>query len=112
MRIWDLDPACLCRQHLLAEHGELHAIWSILTDAGKRGYSRHPETERWRGKLAALYNRHTRLQQEMMKRGYRHRTPLDRSLATGDERQDELITPLVEQVRILRGKGCECRLDD
>jgi hypothetical protein len=36
VRIWDLDPASLCDRHLLGEHRELHAIWSILT-TGKRG---------------------------------------------------------------------------
>jgi hypothetical protein len=30
-RIWDADPALLCDRHLLGEHRELHAIWSILT---------------------------------------------------------------------------------
>ena len=42
MRIWDVPPECLCRQHLLGEHRELHAIWTILT-TGKTGYTRHPE---------------------------------------------------------------------
>jgi Pyrimidine dimer DNA glycosylase len=55
VRIWDLDTTVLCDQHLLGEHRELHAIWSILT-TGKRGYAHHPETLRWRGRLAALYN--------------------------------------------------------
>lgn len=30
MRIWDIHPSLLCRKHLLGEHRELHAIWSIL----------------------------------------------------------------------------------
>ncbi len=54
MRIWDLEPERLCRQHLLGEHRELHALWVILTQ-DKQGFSRHPETLRWRGKLQALY---------------------------------------------------------
>ncbi|HEX6642404.1 MAG TPA: pyrimidine dimer DNA glycosylase/endonuclease V, partial [Thermoanaerobaculia bacterium] len=37
MRIWDVDPAELCRAHLLGEHRELHAIWTILTQ-DRRGY--------------------------------------------------------------------------
>jgi Pyrimidine dimer DNA glycosylase len=43
MRIWDLDPPSLCDRHLLGEHRELHAVWSVLT-AGKRGHRDHPET--------------------------------------------------------------------
>ena len=31
MRTWDIPPEKLCRQHLLGEHRELHAIWSIIT---------------------------------------------------------------------------------
>ena len=77
MRIWDLEPACLCRSHLLGEHRELHAVWAILTQ-DKRGYRHHPETRRWEGKLAALYRRHEALVAEMTRRGYRHASPLDR----------------------------------
>jgi hypothetical protein len=43
MRIWDISPKRLCRNHLLGEHRELHAVWSVLTK-GKKGYARHPET--------------------------------------------------------------------
>jgi len=34
MRIWDIAPGKLCRNHFLGEHRELHAIWSILTKQG------------------------------------------------------------------------------
>ncbi|NOT23776.1 MAG: pyrimidine dimer DNA glycosylase, partial [Nitrospiraceae bacterium] len=60
MRIWDISPKKLCRNHLLEEPRELHAIWSVLVN-GKKGYSRHPETLRWKGKLKALFGRHGRL---------------------------------------------------
>lgn len=50
MRVWDIEPRFLCRQHLLAEHRELHGLWNILTKhGGTGGYSRHPETLRWVG---------------------------------------------------------------
>jgi hypothetical protein len=63
MRIWDLPSKRLCRNHLLGEHRELHAIWSVLVN-GKKGYSRHPETLRWKGKLKALFGRHEALVME------------------------------------------------
>jgi hypothetical protein len=107
VRIWDIDPECLCGRHLLGEHSELHAVWSILTE-GKAGYSRHPETKRWEGRLKALYLRHERLAEEMRKRGYRHRSPLYEKLATGDDRQSEFIDSIERQKELLRGKGCEC----
>ncbi|MEW6386299.1 MAG: pyrimidine dimer DNA glycosylase/endonuclease V [Thermodesulfobacteriota bacterium] len=109
MRIWDLPPENLCRQHLLGEHRELHALWVILTQE-KKGFARHPETQRWRGKLPALYLRHEALVAEMVRRGYRHRTPLNGAQVTGLARQDEYKDPPAEQVRLLRDKGCGCRV--
>lgn len=107
MRIWDLSPTELCRQHLLGEHRELHALWQILTE-GRRGYAHHPETRRWRGKLHALYVRHQALVAEMQRRGYRHDSPLDPSLATGDAIQDDYVDTPDRQRSILRTKGCRC----
>lgn len=107
MRIWDIEPRHLCRQHLLGEHRELHGLWNILV-AGKRGYARHPETIRWAGKLAALYSRHQSLVAEMARRGYTHRSPLDRSLARGRRVQRTFVNTPAEQREILRMKGCDC----
>ena len=75
MRIWDLNPGYLNRGSLLGEHRELHGILNILT-LGKRGYSRHPETLRWKGHLEALKARHELLVSEMHLRGYQHHSPV------------------------------------
>ncbi|HWQ45084.1 MAG TPA: pyrimidine dimer DNA glycosylase/endonuclease V [Methanosarcina barkeri] len=109
MRIWDIPPERLCRQHLLGEHRELHALWSIITN-NKKGYAHHPETMRWRGKLKALYLRHEVIVEEMKKRGYKHSTPLDPALAKGNAIQEEFVNSYEEQVRILKEKGCACRV--
>ena len=109
MRIWDLEPCVLCRQHLLGEHRELHGLWNILT-LGKRGYSHHPETRRWEGKLAALYARHTALVAEMTRRGYAHHSPLDARMANGSAVQDAFIDSPVQQRALLRAKDCDCRV--
>jgi len=101
MRIWDIDPKHLCRNHLLGEHRELHAIWSIITN-NKKGYSQHPETKRWQGKLKALYFRHEDLVKEMERRTYNHKTPLDKKIAKGKDRQDEFLQTVEEQKHILR----------
>lgn len=111
MRIWDVDPRRLCRQHLLGEHRELHGLWNILTQQ-KRGYSRHPETVRWVGKLAALYRRHERLVEEMSRRGYAHATPLDAALATGAAEQNAFVDSPATQLQLLRDKPCGCLLED
>jgi hypothetical protein len=107
MRIWDIDPKRLCRNHLLGEHAELHATWAVLTK-NRKGYSHHPEVLRWRGKLRGLYGRHEKLICEITCRGYAHKSPLPKKMATGSSTQNILITPYREQLRILRNKGCKC----
>jgi hypothetical protein len=92
---------------LLGEHHELHGLWRILTE-DRRGYAHHPETRRWRGKLAALYERHEALVAEMAHRGYRHGSPLDQKYATGSTVQDEYVDSPEAQIVILRNKGCGC----
>lgn len=107
MRIWDLPPQKLCRRHLLAEHRELHAIYSILLN-DKKGYRNHPETKRWAGKLPALKKRHELLTIEMQNRGYQHHTPLVDT--SGEENQKMLINTIQDQEKILTEKDCECLL--
>ncbi|MDD2757822.1 MAG: pyrimidine dimer DNA glycosylase/endonuclease V [Patescibacteria group bacterium] len=107
MRVWDIPPKYLCREHLLGEHREVHAIWAILTEH-KKGYSRHPETLRWRGKLRALYLRHEILVKEMTRRDYRHNSPLKKRLAKGRAVQTDYLHTPREQKEILRKKPCGC----
>jgi hypothetical protein len=109
MRIWDILPSKLCRNHLLGEHKELHAIWSILTQQ-KIGYSRHPETLRWKGKLKALYLRHDNLVKEMEKRGYKHKSPLNQHKAKGLDIQNTFIDSKKKQIELLRKKRCKCKI--
>lgn len=109
MRIWDLPPEKLCRHHLLGEHAELHALWSILTKS-KKGYAHHPETLRWRGKLRALFLRHKVLAEEMKRRQYNHQSLLGVRLARGTAKQDKLIDSPKKQRVILRKRNCHCRV--
>ena len=107
MRVWDISPSLLCRQHLLGEHRELHAVWSVITKK-KKGYSKHPETLRWIGKLKALYVRHQKLVKEMKKRNYRHNSNLSPQKAIGKRIQTVFINTVSEQKEILRKKNCLC----
>ena len=109
MRIWDIEPGKLCRNHLLGEHRELHAIWSVITK-NKKGYSLHPETLRWNGKLKALYLRHEKLVHEMELRGYNHNSPLEKKLAIGKSIQNIFVDSPNKQIKILKKKGCQCNL--
>ncbi|MCE5195349.1 MAG: pyrimidine dimer DNA glycosylase/endonuclease V [Nitrospiraceae bacterium] len=109
MRIWDIQPQRLCREHLLGEHRELHALWTVITK-NKKGYSRHPETLRWKGRLKALFKRHDLLVKEMYKRGYIHQSDLDKKLASGKAKQDKFVHTKKQQIEILKNKKCGCRL--
>jgi Pyrimidine dimer DNA glycosylase len=109
MRIWDVPPQQLCRQHLLGEHRELHGLWNILVVRdGTGGYSNHPETKRWVGKTRALFDRHQELVAEMERRGYQHRSPLEYAAATGRRIQDSFIDSPEDQMRLLASKPCDC----
>ena len=117
MRIWDLPPALLCRKHLLGEHQELHDLWNILVKLSrgeKPGYRSHPETLRWIGHGIALSARHDRLQKEILRRGYTHQSDLvvldgaDRLQLFAEVGDPPPLHTIVEQVDILRSKGCGC----
>ena len=107
MRIWDIKPEYLCRNHLLGEHRELHALWVIITE-NKKGFRNHPETKRWEGRLQALYSRHDLLAEEMKRRGYIHKTPLDKRLAKGKSKQDKLLQSARKQKMILKDRCSYC----
>jgi hypothetical protein len=42
-------------------------------------------------------------------RGFRHASPLDRRLATGDAEQTELLEPVQRQRERLARHSCDCR---
>ncbi|MEM4232937.1 MAG: pyrimidine dimer DNA glycosylase/endonuclease V [Thermoplasmata archaeon] len=110
MRVWDVPVERLCRNHLLAEHRELHAIWNIVLK-NRKGYSKHPEVMRWRGKLAALWKRHEEQRLEMLRRGYKHRSPLSLKDVPRQHRgtvQRVRVEPVEAQLTKLRLKGCGC----
>ena len=106
MRVWDVEPSILCRKHLLGEHREIHALYTIL-EQGKPGYRHHPETKRWEGKLAALKKRHEAVVAEMEKRGYVHQSPILHQ-PSDSELQDNFVNTVDEQLDILKAKDCDC----
>ena len=84
-------------------------MWVVITQY-KKGYSKHPETLRWKGKLRAMYLRHEKLVKEMENRGYNHKSPLDKRKATGKSQQDSFVNTPSEQIEILKEKDCDCRV--
>lgn len=72
MRMWKINPRKLCRQHLLGEHLEMHMFASCIKQ-GKclKGYIK--------SNLVEIHNikaRHDMLAKEMIKRGYKHKSPM------------------------------------
>ena len=74
MRQWHVDPALLCRKHLLGEHVEHHMMVGTLRK--NRSLAGHIE----RGQIAVhtIIERHAALAAEMKRRGMQHSSPLPR----------------------------------
>ena len=53
----------------------MHTIFSVIAN-NKKGYSKHPETLRFRERLGELVDRHSQQVAEMIRRGYMHKSPL------------------------------------
>ncbi len=72
MRMWMVDPRGMCRRHLLGEHVECHMFLATFRlGRSLAGYVRNGLVE-----LDRLKARHDALAAEMLRRGYRHRSPL------------------------------------
>jgi hypothetical protein len=79
MRMWATDPSKMCRQHLVAEHRELHMLSGTM-QSGK-GPSALYVNGLARQQLLIpdqVEYRHDLLVDEMLRRGYRHKTPMPR----------------------------------
>lgn len=73
MRMWMVDPAIMCRKHLLGEHVELHMfVGSFKKGISIDGYINNNLLE-----LKEVNNRHDTLADEMVRRGYNHKSPLE-----------------------------------
>lgn len=102
MRSWHpIPPFCLDKARLLGEHREIHCIFTVLTQ-NKTGYSRHPETLRWRNHLPALAERHRLIVKEMVRRGWAgHKSSMD---VNGAIEWPGLIEPLEDMRASLASK--------
>ena len=75
VRIWRTSVRDLNRWHLLGEHLELHIIVNSIL-RGKGYWFNHPQTNRFKGHLGQLVDRHEDQVNEMKRRGYHHKSPL------------------------------------
>lgn len=72
MRMWNANPSFMCDVHLVSEHRELHMI------AGAMRKNVRLEAHVARGLIEPynLKSRHAELEAELLRRGFRHRSPL------------------------------------
>jgi len=70
--MWLVDPRILCRQHLLGAHVELHMfIGTIKKKIKVDGYLKNNCLQ-----PRMIYQEHLNLINEMIRRGYKHNSPL------------------------------------
>lgn len=95
MRMWMVNPRILCRQHLLGEHLELHmTMGAVNKGISLRGYLSGDLLE-----PQNLHSRHEELVTEMLRRGYRHLSPLPTQRKPV---QAHLIDRKAAQIELLR----------
>lgn len=106
MRVWDVvSPVHMCRQHLLAQHNEIHVLFKTVTGQSN-GWRNHPEAKRWTAdKLRAA---HDWTVSAMKQRGYKHKTPLPDGAYDHD--WPAPWQPIDEQIKVLRDKQCQCKV--
>lgn len=75
MRMWMINPKFMCRKHLLGEHVEIH----MFLGAMKKGYSMGGYVQNNLLEAKSLFKRHEQLKQEMIERGYNHKSELEES---------------------------------
>ena len=72
MRMWNVDPKLLCRQHILGEHLEMHYfIGTIKKNKKLDGYINNGLVE-----VHNILTRHDELEIEMKSRGINAKSPL------------------------------------
>jgi hypothetical protein len=71
-RMWLVNSEKLCRQHLLGEHKELHQLVGSL----RKGKSIQGHLDKGQVEIHSIEKRHKELVKEMLRRGYKHESPL------------------------------------
>lgn len=99
MRMWNVDVRKMCRQHLLGEHFELHKF------VNKLGWGRKLNGFIERGLMEThnIEKRHNEIVKEMLRRGFKHNSPLKNKF---NFKAGYVDAELNKQVLIDRCKEC------
>lgn len=109
MRVWDLPVEKLCNKHLLGQHREIHAIYSMITENKGGSYQKHPEVLRFKENLKALVWHHNNTVIEMVKRDMNHKSCIEYPIPFRPGYLEKWQS-VEQQLEILRLKGCKCEI--
>ena len=74
MRMWNVNPSIMCRQHLLGEHLEMHMFAGCISKGKSiRGYIENGLVD-----TGLIIKRHDKLAREIARRGFRHDSPIQK----------------------------------
>jgi len=105
MRMWNIDPKVMCRQHLLGEHLEMHMFAGcLLKEVSLKGYIKNGLVE-----VHHIRKRHRFLVREMKRRHYNHRSELPSFIAPVLGKVDKEFN-LVELA--CRCAGCKEKIEE
>ena len=100
MRMWNVTPQLMCRQHLLGEHVEMHMFTGVIRQGKSiQGYLDNQLVE-----VDKINERHNQLLKEMIKRGYKHNSKISNLKLPSIGFVDEKLN-----LEILRQRCKECR---
>jgi len=109
--MWLVDPKLLCRQHLLGEHLEIHMFVGILRcrSISIKGYLDGGLLQ-----MDKLFDRHEELAIEMKRRGYNHKSPLDKKEVENLIRlwSSNGFVNVEENLKELRKRCLECKMEN
>lgn len=105
--MWMVDPAIMCRKHLLGEHVELHMLSGHLARGRMvAGYVANNCVE-----PAAIAARHKALAAELERRGYRHASPLQQpSIKHLSDTQRKTAVNVKASLADLQARCAACRI--
>jgi len=98
--MWLVNPKKLCRQHLLGEHKEVHQLVGSL----RKSRSIQGHIEKGQIEIHNIVPRHKELVKEMIRRGYKHQSPLKKFISFKAGKIDILKN---EKELIKRCKNCK-----
>lgn len=110
MRMWMTDPKIMCKNHLLGEHRELHALIGIF----KRKKSIKGHIDGDQVEPLSIEKRHNELVTEMLRRNYKHNSPLKLDISildylSKDDREHTINRKYSKIILLARCKHCQQR---